>query len=74
MIQKEFLMLDSSGNPVTQAIISITDASGNLVTGENLKCSFVKIKFIIITNDILLEVYAIKFWIEMLLILHLLYE
>ena len=34
-------MLDSSGNPVTQAIISVTDASGNIVTGKNLKCSYV---------------------------------
>ena len=42
LIQKESLILDSSGNPVTQAIISVTDASGNLVTGKNLKCSYVK--------------------------------
>ena len=34
------LILDASGNPVTQVVISVTDASGNSVTGES---SFIKL-------------------------------
>ena len=27
--------LDSSGNPVTQSVVSVTDANGNPVTGKS---------------------------------------
>ena len=30
---KEKNILDANGNPVTQSVISVTDASGNSVTG-----------------------------------------
>jgi hypothetical protein len=29
-------LIDASGNPVTQVVISVTDASGNSVTGKIL--------------------------------------
>ena len=29
-----FFSIDASGNPVTQVVISVTDASGNSVTGN----------------------------------------
>ena len=31
-----FFLIDASGNPVTQVVISVTDASGNSVTGKIL--------------------------------------
>ena len=35
-----WLFVDASGNPVTQLVISVTDASGNSVTGKSLKKYF----------------------------------
>jgi hypothetical protein len=29
-----YLLSDAGGNPVTETVISVTDSSGNLVTGE----------------------------------------
>ena len=35
-----FFSLDASGNPVTETVISVTDSSGNLVTGEFQSLNF----------------------------------
>ena len=32
-----FFLIDASGNPVTQVVISVTDSSGNVVTGNSFK-------------------------------------
>ena len=33
--------LDSSGNQVTEAVISVTDSSGNIVTGRTFQTFFI---------------------------------
>ena len=49
------IFIDASGNPVTQVVISVTDASGNSVTGKNFYNIALKLIMIIGFHQIILE-------------------